>query len=364
MDNPQNVLMTTSPHIHEGATTANIMWAVVLCLLPAGMWGVYVFGIYSLIVILVSIGSSLAAEFVITRLLNRFTLFDGSAFLTGLLIGYNMPPGIPLFVPCVASVFAIGVVKQSFGGIGHNWMNPALAGRAFVMFSWTGPMSTWLVPRSSGVSDAVTSASPLGFISSGLLDFNGRVAGSMEFLSTQGYDGYGSLISSWLRSRIFPGGLPFDEGYVHLFLGNTPGCIGEISSALLLLGAIYLFAKKIITWEVPVFYLGSFALLVWVFGGLPYENGFFKGDIVFNLFSGGLILGALYMATDMVTTPLTSKGMMIFGAGAGLLTFLIRSYGSFPEGVSLAILLMNVTVPLIDRVTRPVRFGLAKEKQQ
>ena len=364
MDNPQNVLITTSPHLHEGSSTAQIMWVVVLCLVPAGLWGVFLFGIYSLFVLIVSIGAALVAEYVITRLVGKFTLFDGSAFLTGLLVGYNMPPSVPLYIPIIASVFAIAVVKQSFGGLGRNWMNPALAGRVFVMFSWTGPMTTWIAPRVIGGADAITAASPLGFVQSGLIDFSGKVSGPVEFLTLQGYGSFDSPIGAFLRDRLFSGDVPFDASYLHLFLGNTPGCIGEVSALFLLLGTIYLFIKKIITWEIPVCYLGSFTLLVWVFGGLRYDGGFFSGDIFFNLFSGGLILGACYMATDMVTSPLTAKGMIIFGVGAGFLTFLIRFYGSFPEGVSLAIILMNVIVPLIDRVTKPGRFGMVKEKKE
>ena len=361
MGNPHNLLIASSPHIREGSTTAKIMWSVVICLIPAGLWSAYVFGMYSLLVVAASIASAVLTEYVITRVQGRLTVADGSAFLTGLLIGYNMPPTIPLFIPCVASVFAIAVVKQSFGGLGRNWMNPALAGRAFVMFSWTGPMTTWLMPRAAGSADAVTGASPLGFVKSGLLESGGAAGGPAGLLSRLGYDGYGTAVASWLQAHIYPNGLPFDETYVHLFFGNTPGCVGEVSAFLLILGALYLFVKKTITWEIPVTYIGTFGLLAWAFGGLQYGSGFFSGDVVFSIFSGGLMLGALYMATDMVTTPLAPKGMVIFGVGAGFLTFLIRFYGSFPEGVSLAILLMNMTVPLIDRVTKSVRFGLVKE---
>lgn len=364
MEYPQNVLITTSPHLHERSSTPVIMWSVTLCLVPAGLWGVYIFGIYSLAVICVSIASAVLAEFIITRISKKLTIHDGSAFLTGLLIAYNMPPTIPLFIPIVASVFAIAVVKQSFGGLGRNWMNPALAGRVFVMFSWTGPMTRWIMPRSAGTSDAITAASPLGFIKAGLLDFGGRVEGPFEFLALKEYNSYGSTFAEWMRTRIFTGELPFDEGYLHIFFGNIPGCIGEVSALLLLLGTIYLFIKKIITWEIPVFYIGTYALLVWIFGGLKYGNSYFTGDVVFNLLTGGLILGAFYMATDMVTSPLTSKGMIIFGIGAGFFTFLIRFFGSFPEGVSLAIILMNIVVPLIDRVTKSVRFGLVKGKKE
>ncbi len=362
------LLVTTSPHLKDSMTTSKIMWSVTASLVPAGIWGVYVFGMYSLYVLLASILSAVATEYVIVKLLGKpSTLWDGSAFLTGLLVGYNMPPSIPLYIPVVASVFAIAVVKHTFGGLGHNWMNPALAGRVFVMFSWTGPMTTWLVPRTRGVTDAVTGASPLGFIKTGLLTFKGHVSGPMEFMKVNGYPFTHSdiVVTSWLNQHIFSlwgGKMP--NGYVDLFLGNIPGCIGEVSALLLLLGAIYLFAKKIITWEVPVAYLGSFALFVWVLGGLRYGAGLFHGDVVFHIFAGGIILGAFFMATDMVTSPLTRKGMIIFGIGAGFFTYLIRFFGAFPEGVSLSIILMNILVPLLNRLIKPKRFGEVKEEKE
>ena len=261
------------------------------------------------------------------------TLTDGSAFLTGILIGFNMPPSVPGFIPILASVFAIAVVKQSFGGLGRNWMNPALAGRVFAMFCWTEDMTRWSPYLPS--PDAFTGATPLA-------------QGSLEFLKS--------------------------GSYLDLFLGRIPGCIGEVSALFLLLGVIYLFIKRIITWEIPVSYMGSFIILTWVFGGLPFGRGSFSGDILFHLLSGGLILGAFYMATDMVTSPLTWQGMLIYGAGCGFLTFIIRFYGvltvlirlfgGYPEGVSLSIILMNIFVPLINRLIKPQKFGYVREKKK
>jgi electron transport complex protein RnfD len=360
-----NARVTVSPHLHEGSTTSRIMLSVILCLVPAGVWGILIFGVYSLYVILASIASSVLTEFIITRLQGRYTLHDWSAVLTGLLIGYNMPPAVPIYVPVIASVFAIAVVKMAFGGLGRNWMNPALAGRVFVTFSWTGFMTTWKAPLNWGV-DATTSASVLGFVKTGLLDFQGRVSGPIEFLAQQGYptSGLGTAGRGGLPALLAPLGRIVPEGYGDLFLGNIPGCIGEVSALLLLLGSIYLLVKRIIAWEIPAAYLGSFALLIWFLGGKPFGGGLFTGDVLFHLLAGGLMLGALYMATDMVTSPLTRKGMLIFGVGAGFLTFLIRIYGSFPEGVSLAIIIMNMFVPLIDRLTRPVKFGYVKEGKE
>ena len=357
-----STLVTVSPHISHSANTANIMWAVSACLVPAGIWGVFVFGIQSLYVLIVSIASSVGAEMIMARLLKRnFTIGDGSAVLTGLLIGYNMPPAIPLYIPVIASIFAIVVVKWTFGGLGGNWMNPALAGRVFVFFSWTGPMTIWTVPKTIAV-DGVTGPSVLGFIKAGLLGYSGPASGPADFLVENGYAHtlFDERVTGWLRENLFSN---IQNGYVDLFTGNIPGCIGEVSALLLLLGAVYLFARKIITWHIPVTYILSFGVLTWIFGGLRFDSGFFSGDVIFHLFSGGLMLGALYMATDMVTSPLTGKGMIIYGIGIGVFTFLIRFYGSFPEGVSLAILLMNIFAPLINRMTGPKRFGISKESE-
>ncbi|MBN2739247.1 MAG: RnfABCDGE type electron transport complex subunit D [Spirochaetales bacterium] len=323
MEGKKNLLMTSSPHLHEGSSTSRIMWTVTACLVPAGAWGVYNFGLTSLWIILVSVGAAVLTEWVITKLLKKEqSISDGSAVLTGLLVSFNMPPSIPAFIPILASVFAIGIVKHTFGGLGRNWMNPALAGRVFAMFSWTGEMTTWSAPVIGAGADAFTGATPLA-------------QGASEFLSKQSY---------W-----------------DLFIGNISGCIGEVSALLLLLGAAYLFIRKIITWQIPLSYAASFLLLVWIFGGTVSGSGYFTGDILFHFLAGGLVLGAFFMATDMVTSPLTSKGMIIYGIGCGLLTFLIRIYGGFPEGVSLGIILMNIFVPLIDRFTKPVKFGNVKE---
>lgn len=319
MENMNEITISVSPHVKSKETTSRIMWSVVICLLPAGIWGVYNFGMLSLAVLCLSVAAAVLTEWGITALLKKkSTLGDGSAVLTGLLVGYNMPPDIPWLICVIASVFAIAVVKQTFGGLGRNWMNPALAGRVFAMFCYTKEMTTWSAPR--GAVDAFSGATPLSL-------------GAEKYLD---------------------GG-----SYLDLFTGNVAGCIGEVSALLLILGALYLLLRRIITWEIPLSYLGSFALLSWIFGALRGEGSFFSGDVLFHLLSGGLILGALYMATDMVTSPLTTRGMLIFGTGCGFFTFLIRFFGGFPEGVSLAIIIMNMLVPLINKYTKPVKFGSA-----
>ena len=255
----------------------------------------------------------------------------------------------------VASAFAILVVKWTFGGLGNNWMNPALAGRVFVFFSWTGPMTSWPVPRAFGL-DAVTMATPLGSIKAGLLEITDPVSGPVALLKELSFPV--SELGKSLASAV-PG---LDPIYMDFFLGNIPGCIGEASALLLLIGGIYLIAVKIVNWEIVVSYAATFIVMIFIFGGIPYQAGLFAGDVLFHILSGGFMLGLFFMATDMVSSPITKKGMLIYGAGIGFLTFLIRVFGSFPEGVSLAIILMNIFVPLINRYTQPVMFGEVRKE--
>lgn len=360
------VQITSSPQYHDRLSTAGIMWTVCACLVPATAWGVYVFGLRALWVVIASIAAAVASEYLAGLLLKRFTLADGSAVLTGLLVGMNMPPAVPFYIPVIASVFAIVVVKWTFGGLGSNWMNPALAGRVFVFFSWTGPMTTWTMPRTLPVLDGFTSATYLGVVKTGVTESAGATGGPLALLERVGFphSNLDTGVTDWLNSVILePLGIELPFGYIDPFIGNIPGSIGEISALLLLLGAVYLFARKIITWEIPATYFLSFGLLTWIFGGLIHGGGAFTGDVLFHALSGGLILAIFFMATDMATSPMTRKGLLIYGAGAGFLTFLIRTYGSFPEGASLAIILMNVFVPLINRATRPSRFGVRKVEE-
>lgn len=285
--------------------------------------------------------ASVATEALLGLINKDKTVSDGSAFLTGLLIGFNMPPAVPLYVVVVASIFAIAVVKWTFGGLGANWMNPALAGRVFVFFSWTSGMTKWTLPH-PGTIDAVTGPTPLGSLKTGLGSISATVQGPMDLLSAEG--------------------VPVT--YMDLFLGRIPGCIGEVSALLLILGGLFLIIRKIVNWEIVVSYLGSFALLVWVFGGFRYGNGLFTGDVLFHLLSGGLMLGALFMATDMVTSPLTVKGMVVYGIGCGFMTYLLRFFGSVPEGVSLAIIFMNIFVPLLNRAFQPEKFGMIEPEKE
>lgn len=348
------LIVTSSPQFHNGDSTLTVMWSVTIALLPATIWGIIMFGLSSLWVVLVSIVTAMGAEALLNIAYKKRTLWDGSAFLTGLLIGLNMPPQFPglawIYVPMGASLFAILIVKGAFGGLGNNWMNPALGGRVFVFFSWTKQMTIWEKPFSDGVTgsgatlltDTLTGATPLGGVKAGLLGYSGNAAGPIELLKEV---------------------TDTPVTYLDLFIGRVGGSIGEMSAMLLLIGALYLIIKKIIRWEIYLPYLVSFALLIWIFDGNRFGTGFFTGDVLFHLLSGGLILGVFFMATDMVTSPITAKGMIIYGLGCGFLTFLFRIYGANPEGVSLAIIVMNIIVPIINRYTKPVLFGHSESEE-
>jgi len=355
MDVPKTIV-SSSPHLHARSSTASIMWHVSIALAPAAAWGVYVFGPRALVILLVSIGTAVLVEYLLGRISHESTIVDGSAFLTGLLVGMNMPPDAAIAVPVVASAFAIFVVKWTFGGLGANWVNPALAGRVFVFFSFTNLMNAYRLPRTLAGVDAVGSATVLTRIKLSIGEGTVQGLSSAGVLAEAGYPhtDFASSVSLWFNRTLGVGLSPYT---VDAFFGNIAGCIGEVSAFLLIIGAIYLLVKKIITWQIPVSFLATFSLLAWIFGGLRNGLGFFQGDFLLQVFSGGMILGAFFMATDMVTSPTTGKGMIIFGSGIGFFTFLLRYFGSLPEAVSLAIILMNIFVPTIERYVVPKRFG-------
>lgn len=357
----QRLIISSSPHVLKQETTKSIMWIVTLCLLPATLFGFFAFGTHSLLVVVSSIISSIIIEAVILTIRKkRVSIDDGSAFLTGLLVGLNMPPNVPLYIPIISSIFAIGLVKQAFGGLGENWANPAITARVFALFAWTKQMTTWSYPFMSGNIEAISGATPLGAMKEAMRmgqGFDGLSSASVAN-GIQGYiDGifYGpKVVSSILKT---------DISYLDLFFGYKGGCIGEISVFLLLVGALLLIYKKIITLDIPISFIGTVILIAWIFGGLPFAKGFFHGDFLFHVLTGGIALGAFFCATDMVTTPVTIKGRIIFGIGCGLITMLIRLFGGLPEGVSLAILVMNMFTPAIDRfiVIKPMGY-IKKEK--
>ncbi len=313
ISNGLNLIISSSPHISKGETTPKIMWRVFCALLPAGIVGVWLFGIHALELILISVFGAIAFEAICQRLRGKkVSIYDGSAALTGLLLAYCLPPDVPWWLALVGVFVAVVIAKEAFGGLGNNIFNPALVGRVFLLAAWPLHMTNWSGPWHL---DAVSQATPLGIIKEGL-------------------------------------NIPLPS-YIGLFLGTYGGSIGEVSVLMLLGGVIYLIYKRIITWHTPVIYIATTALLSWTFSG----KGLFTGDLLFSMLTGGLFLGAFFMATDYVTTPITVRGRLIFGLGCGIITFIIRKFGGYPEGVSYAILLMNASVPLIDRFTHPRRFG-------
>jgi electron transport complex protein RnfD len=328
------LIVSVSPHVKSDETTSRIMWTVSLSLLPAMIMSVYFFGPRALFVTALCIMSAVLSEYLFQKGLKRsININDGSAFLTGLLLGMNLPPALPFYIPIVGSVVAIVITKQLFGGLGFNIFNPALIGRAFVLISWPRAMTTWSEPTAAFVAlDAKTTATPLGILKE---------------------EGIGKLL------EVFGDKINL---YTQLLIGHRGGCIGETSIIALLIGAAFLFYKGYITWHIPISFLGTAAILAWVFGGKG--TGLFTGDPIMHLLSGGLVLGAFFMATDYVTSPSLRKGQIIFGVGCGAMTMLIRLKGGYPEGVMFAILLMNCFAPLIDRSLKAKPFGTMKEQKK
>ncbi len=342
-----------SPHLHSSMSTDKAMLYVVLALLPSAIWGCIIFSWRALVVLLLSIGSSLLTEYLLNKISKEDTLMDGSALVTGLLVGMNLSSTVPLYVPIIASAFAIGVCKWTFGGLGCNWANPAIAGRAFVFFSFSSQMSSFAMPWVfKGGAELSSGATPLSALKMEL----GSGLSSAEVLSSVGYPltSFAQKIGSALNVNPY---------VVDEFFGFASGSIGEVSALLLIAGGIFLMCTHVITWYVPVFFIGSFSLLTWVFGGLANGTGFFTGEVLMSVFSGGLLIGAIFMATDWVTSPNTPKGEVIYAFGCGFFTFIIRYFGSLPEGVSLAILLMNMVTPTIDKFVKRKKFGYVKPRK-
>lgn len=300
--------ISSSPHIHAGQDTRNIMAWVLIALTPAGLAGVYFLGLRAAAVMAVCVAVCVISEHLWQKRFKReSTARDLSAAVTGLLLAYNLPPAIPFWMAAVGSVFAIIVVKQFFGGIGQNIMNPALAGRAMMLTSWPVAMTTWTL-------DGVSGATPLAMIKGG----------------------FGDLPS-----------------LTDVFIGRIGGCIGETSALALLIGFAILLAKDIVKWHIPVVYIAVVAILSAALGR--------PAGPIYEICAGGLMLGAIFMATDYTTSPMTVKGQILFAVGCGVLTSLIRTFGGYPEGVSYSIIIMNLTVPLIDKFMRPRVFGEVKK---
>lgn len=297
--------VSSSPHVRDRVTTQNIMLDVAIAMIPATAYGVYQFGIKAALVLLISVLSCVLSEYVFETLMGRpVTVSDGSALVTGMILGLNMPPAIPLWIPFLGGVFAVIVVKQLYGGLGQNFMNPALAARCFLLISFAGKMTTFTY------NDAVVSPTPLAALKAG-----------------QAVD------------------------VTAMFIGKIPGTIGEVSVIALLIGAAYLIIRKVISIRIPAAYLITFSAFVFVFG---------QHDLMYvlaHLCGGGIIFGAFFMATDYVTSPITPKGQILFGILLGVLTGLFRLFGGSAEGVSYAIIISNILVPLIEKISLPKAFG-------
>lgn len=312
--------VSSSPHVRSKVNTSSVMLTVLIALLPSALFGVYNFGPHALMLILITVAVCVATEAVYEKIVHKkLTIQDYSAAVTGLLLALNLPPSAPWWIAVIGGVFAILVVKQLFGGLGQNIMNPALGARCFLLISFTGRMTNFAVPSGAwgNIADTVSGATPLAALKAGE-----------------------------------------SVNWVNLFFGNIQGTIGETSALAILIGAAILLAKGIIDFRIPLTYIGSFAIFVLLFGG----HGFDLNYLLCHLFGGGLMLGAWFMATDYVTTPITKKGQLVYGVCLGIFTGLFRIFGGSAEGVSYAIIFCNLLVPIIERFTMPVAFGKGGKK--
>ena len=322
------LIASSSPHIRSNESTRTIMMDVIIAMIPALIMSVFVFGFRALALTLVSVAACVFWEWGYRKLLKKpQSIGDLSAVVTGMLLAFVCPPTLPYWMIIIGAFFAIVVVKQLFGGIGCNFMNPALVGRAVLLASYATAMTTWAVPMSKlsifgSNADAVTSSTPLAIMKGGDL---------------------ASLTSNY--------------SVVDMFLGRIGGSLGEVSALMLLLGGVYLVIRKVISWQTPVAYIATVAVVTFLFprGNDPMTF------MLYNVLGGGLFLGAFFMATDYVTSPVTKKGQLIFGIGCGLITVFIRYFGSYPEGVCYSILVMNCCTWIIDKYTKPTRFGVDKK---
>lgn len=311
-----------SPHVHGGDSVKRNMYGVVIALLPALAASVWYFGIGALTVVLTSVVSCVLIEYLIQKFVLKVqpTITDGSAAVTGLILAFNLPSNLPIWIIVVGALVAIGIGKMTFGGLGQNIANPAILGRVFLLVSFPAQMTTWPVPDTA---DGTTGATPLGLLKEG---------GVRAIANIQNTD---------------------------LLLGNMGGSLGEVSALCLIIGGIFLICTRIITWHIPVSILATVAIFSWLLN--LYAPDLYAPP-TFHLLTGGMMLGAIFMATDYVTSPMSHNGMIVYGVGIGLLTMLIRTFGSYPEGMSFAILIMNIVTPLINTYCKPKRFGEVVKK--
>ncbi len=319
-----------SPHVKSDESTKKIMYGVVYAMIPAMLVSIYFFGFQAIRVLILASIACIFFEWIIQKYLIKgpSTINDGSALVTGILLAFNVPSNLPSWMIIIGALVAIGMAKLSFGGLGRNIFNPALVARVFLLISFPVQMTSWPKPTgfSKGLTDVITGPTPLGIVKEGL--------------------GAGKTMSE-LKAET--------PSYVQYLLGQTGGSLGEVSAIALILGGIYMLWKKIITWHIPVSMLGTVVIFTAIFWGINPEH---YADPAFHLLTGGMLLGAIFMATDMVSSPMTHGGQIVYGFGIGLLTILIRLWGAYPEGVSFAILIMNAVVPLINQGFKPKRFGI------
>ena len=306
--------VSSSPHVRNKNTTQNLMFDVAIAMIPASVYGVWQFGMHALLVLIATVVSCVLSEYVYEKLMKKpITVSDGSAVVTGMILALNMPPEIPVWIPFLGGIFAIIVVKQLYGGLGQNFMNPALAARCFLLISFAGFMNNFSSAKLG--FDSMSGATPLAAM---------RAGNDVDLMS--------------------------------LLVGRVPGTIGEVSVIALLIGAVYMIARKVISPRIPLIYIGTVAVFIFLFGGFDITY------VAKEVCAGGLIFGAFFMATDYVTSPLSKTGQVVYGLFLGILTGIFRLWGASPEGVSYAIILGNLFVPLIEKVTLPKAFGKGAKK--
>lgn len=335
----RKLIVSPAPHVHGNESTRKIMRDVLIALAPSVLVSIYFYGFPAIRLLLVGVIACMGIEFLIQKymLRTKVTVNDLSAAVTGVLLALNLPPAAPWWIIVIGSVVAIGVAKMTFGGLGHNIFNPALVGRVFLLVSFPVIMTDWTVPASwfrSG-ADAVTGATPLAMINEGLAQ------GLTVDQIIQGINPDPEKVSRW-------------QYYGQMFFARAGGSAGEASALALILGFVYLLVRKVIRPYIPVTIILTIAVMTGIFWLADPQQ---YTDPLFNILTGGVLLGSIFMATDYVTSPMTPKGMVIYGIGIGVITVLIRFFGSYPEGVSFAILIMNATVPLINKYVKPARFG-------
>ncbi len=323
--------ISASPHVHGNLSTQKLMWGVIYAMIPAFVVSVYFFGLDALRIVFIAVAASVFFEWLIQKYLLKeaTSVQDGSAIITGVLLAFNVPSNLPWWMMVIGALVAIGIGKMSFGGLGKNPFNPALVGRVFLLVSFPVEMTLWPrpMPLFGGLTDALTGPTALGMMKEGLK--TGKTV--QELMGTNEM-----------------------SHYIEYFYGQMSGSLGEISAIAIILGGLYMLWRKIITWEIPISIIATVAIFTtftWLSDTTHHANP------LFHLFTGGMMLGAWFMATDMVTSPMTRKGQIVFGVGIGIITVIIRIWGAYPEGMSFAILIMNALTPLINNTFKPTRFG-------